>query len=203
MKRKRQWVKRAIHLGDQVRTFLDKRVKGNVDNAPIVGLIEFPSLWSKSKVSMAGASRGDHYILAALCGIYLNEFVRIGAQVHMLNPSDWKGTLPKHLVTKRLTAHMIKNRSKWQHFFMERHGVLRDHETDAIGMAIWFEKDRSLEVKFSSKRPITLVQRYLYRSETLTTTPLIIAIDPGFGGTGIVAMYGAEYIASEVFRCPR
>jgi hypothetical protein len=91
---------------------------------PKTVVFEMPELWSKSVKSQASAASGNLFKLVYLVG-------GLGHVVHMscislpvlVNPSVWKGQLPKDVMQRRIQRAFDLSK-------------LGEHEADAIGMGL-------------------------------------------------------------------
>jgi len=109
-----------------------ERFKGEnpMEHPEITVVIEFPELYTSS-VSHAAGVKGDLFKLAYLAG-RLTEATRSvygsgGTTVILINPSTWKGQLTKVAV------------QEWIKRITGRKASYRDHEADAIGMALFLK----------------------------------------------------------------
>ena len=114
----RQWVGKTV---DICAWFKGKVLSTGAE----VVVIELPEVWSGSDVSMTAAASGALIKLAYLVGGLAQVSQDCGCRLPVLVlPREWKGQLPKDVVIARILQRMPKMKK------------IRDHEADAIGMAL-------------------------------------------------------------------
>lgn len=84
--------------------------------------IEYPEFWSDSLLSTTAASKGDLIKLTFLSGYLAQYFTRLGAEIVLLTPADWKGQMPKDVMKRR-----VRRATRRQY---------AEHAWDAVGMAL-------------------------------------------------------------------
>jgi hypothetical protein len=92
---------------------------------PDVCFIEGVQLWGSVK-SQTSAKRGDTFLLSYLIGGYCHLCTTRGVEFHIINPSTWKGQLPKEVVHKRI--HKLLPELKYD---------LSEHTMDAVGLGLY------------------------------------------------------------------
>lgn len=92
--------------------------------SPRIVVIEMPSAWSGSAISMSSVASGDLFKLTYLVGGLGQVVIDCGCRLPVLiKPAEWKGQLPKNVVIKRIRARIPRLKPS-------------DHEADAIGMGL-------------------------------------------------------------------
>lgn len=90
-------------------------------------VIEMPQHMTNTKGIAAQA--GAVYKLTFLVGFLAARFDMSGATVHVVNPSEWKGQLPKDIVQQRVERILGKSTC--------RELNIRSHAWDAVGIGLW------------------------------------------------------------------
>lgn len=136
------WLDRSIQIATWIQMIIQEQ--RNQGRAKWEGLfVEFPEVWSgslKSNTAVRGGKNGSAPLLklASLSGMIVYSFL-MGMRtissprvcVQYLKPADWKGQLDKKQVIRRIHAAYFQD--------LER-VVLRDHEADAVGMGLAYQK---------------------------------------------------------------
>lgn len=138
-----EWVSRSVHVAMWIQNVVKTmRGKGLAKWNSLV--VEFPEVWSGSLTSNTAVrgTKGDSaplLKLASLSGMIAFSFLMgmrtvSSPQVHVryIRPAEWKGQLPKKCVIDRIRRAYCP---------MEETGAgMRDHEADAVGMGLAFQK---------------------------------------------------------------
>jgi len=90
-----------------------------------MAIIEFPQIHRDTP------NPNDIVKLASACGAYTSLLQRLGFSVVWVRPAEWKGTVPKDVMTKRILA-------KIKECEYSRIKNAKDHNViDAIGIGLW------------------------------------------------------------------
>lgn len=90
-----------------------------------VAVIEFPQVYKETP------NPNDIVKLASACGAYTAILQSLGFTVSWVKPKDWKGTVPKEIMLKRILAKLETS----EYAFIENP---KDHNIiDAIGVGLW------------------------------------------------------------------
>lgn len=90
-----------------------------------LAIIEFPQIHRDTP------NPNDIVKLASACGAYTSLLQTFGFSVVWVRPSEWKGTVPKEIMTKRIFA-KIKESEYTKVKKLKDHNVI-----DAIGVGLW------------------------------------------------------------------
>lgn len=115
------WLTRCSLICKEFQTVLE-------DFRPFHVVIEVPELWTGSAKSQMSAGSGDLFKQSILIGSLFGFVWRQHARAWAITAQQWKGQLSKDAVMRRIYRRLPD---------LERKG-LRDHEADAIGMALWW-----------------------------------------------------------------
>lgn len=121
---KGEWWDRAMLMAQELRGWLEARVP-NWCPADIA-VCEFPQYQESAGRSM-GWRTGDLQRLTFLTGVFAQRLRP--AEFYPVEPSGWKGQLPKHVVEMRITEQLGKATCK-------RLGI-KTHAWDAVGIGLW------------------------------------------------------------------
>ena len=122
------WWERAFHLADELRDWTDAalRREPNLLCPQDIVVCEFPQYQESAGRSM-GWRTGDLQRLTFLTGVFAQRMQP--AEFYPVEPSGWKGQLPKHVVEMRITDQLGKATCK-------RLGI-KTHAWDAVGIGLW------------------------------------------------------------------
>lgn len=95
--------------------------------------MEFPEYWQSDARGQTAVVRGDILKLAHFCGSLARACYRLHIDVDTITPGQWKGQLPKTIITTRISK------------VYETHGLLNEfmdmevssHALDAVGIGLW------------------------------------------------------------------
>lgn len=144
---------RHLHLADLVKAskadewevwtrqppdFMEIRdVVSQFDWAQRAAVIEFP------QVHRDTPNPNDIVKLAAACGAYTAILQSLGFSVSWVAPSDWKGTVPKDIMFRRILAKVTSDE-------YTRIKKPKDHNVvDAVGIGLW-HLNRKTQAEISS-----------------------------------------------------
>lgn len=95
-------------------------------------VIETAEVWSGDDRSMASATKGDIFKLSYLIGVLGHMFARsIGKKPVLISPREWKGTMPKDVMKRRLRVAIAA---------AGKHRQYSEHEADAVAMGVSVQK---------------------------------------------------------------
>ena len=113
---------------------------------PELVVIEFPRIYMKST-----ASTDDILSLARKCGRYEERYTVAGADIEFVRPSDWKGSIAKAVMTKRIEDALTPEEravvSRYDGLSSRRHDML-----DALGMGKWWIARAGVRAKLDEVR---------------------------------------------------
>jgi hypothetical protein len=90
-----------------------------------LAIVEFPQIHRDTP------NPNDIVKLASACGAYTSLLQSFGFSVVWVKPADWKGTVPKEIMTKRIFAKIRESE-------YPRIKSIKDHNViDAIGIGLW------------------------------------------------------------------
>lgn len=91
-------------------------------------VVEFTEVWATSEVSMASATKGDLQKLTFMIGAMVHSFtINTGLIPTLISPRDWKGTMPKDVMKRRLRIAVNAAGA---------HKQYSEHEADAVAMGV-------------------------------------------------------------------
>ncbi len=103
---------------------------GRFGGTPRVQVLEMPEFRAGSAVGHAAASGESLGMLYFMCGMHQRMAEVFGATTHFARVSEWKGTLPKEIVAKRIAAAIGAED--------DQGNVIRSHAWDAVGIGLWY-----------------------------------------------------------------
>jgi len=107
-------------------------ILGTVTWSSKTAVIEFPQVYQETP------NPNDIVKLAAGCGAYTAVLQSQGFEVSWVKPKDWKGTVPKDIMLKRILAKIDPS----EYTCIEKP---KDHNViDAIGVGLWKLKRKSI-----------------------------------------------------------
>lgn len=110
------WEADARHIAHHLRAYASRFEQA---------VIEMPEFWSGSAKSFTSTARGDLFKLSFLVGAIYYALSRIGVNVTLVSPRQWKGQLSKEMVNRRIQR-ILNNKEHYP-----------DHEADAVGIGLY------------------------------------------------------------------
>lgn len=136
------WLSRSVQVATWIQVVIQKMRERKLTKWEGV-IVEFPEVWGgslKSNTAVRGGKNGNAPLLklASLAGMVTYSFLMgmkatssPNVQARYIKPGEWKGQLKKELVIQR-----IRRAYGW----VDGEPELRDHEADAVGMGLAFQK---------------------------------------------------------------
>lgn len=110
-------------IGERILDMSQRLMAQIVDYGVIdLCIIEGVQIYASSEKSMVAASAGDAIGLAYLAGSYSTLLGFHGIQSAIINPRDWKGSMNKDIVERRILRALNQK--------------FKDHVEDAVGMSL-------------------------------------------------------------------
>jgi hypothetical protein len=96
----------------------------------VVQVLEMPEFRAGSAVGHAAAAGESLGMLYFMCGMHQQMASAWNAKTEFARVSEWKGTLPKEIVAKRIASAIGAED--------EQGNVIRSHAWDAVGIGLWY-----------------------------------------------------------------